>query len=167
VTCIVYLNEGWKSGDGGELVLSPFLSPPVEIPPLMNRAVLFRSDVVLHRVLPSSKKRFCFSAWLDGSRVNKDEDVLLSKDMLRFSSYDGAEAFFRASPLQRVISRAVYSDEYEESLIECVGGTPGERSMLAHHEKSVGSIYAKLRPLVDEFRRRKIICSASKGVHAS
>jgi hypothetical protein len=157
LTCIVYLNKNWKEGDGGELVLLPFLSSPIKIAPLFNRAVLFQSDKHLHRVLPSVKERFCFTVWCDGLKVNSDNDVLLSKDHLKFTSFDQAEAFFQNSPLQRVISRAVYNDEYKESLIQCVGGTAGEKIMVMHHEMNVQNIYRKLQPLIDEFRRRKVL----------
>ena len=78
-------------------------------------------------------------------------------DHLKFTSFDQAEAFFQNSPLQRVISRAVYNDEYKESLIQCVGGTAGEKIMVMHHEMNVQNIYRKLQPLIDEFRRRKVL----------
>ena len=155
LTCIVYLNPEWKDGDGGELELLPFLSTSVKIKPLMDRAVLFRSDMLLHRVLPSTKERYCFTIWIDGLNVNKDEDVLLTRDKLRFTSWEEAEKFFATSPLQRVIGRAVYNTEYQQSLMECVGGTKGERPMLLQHDVAVNKIYKSLKPLVDEFRRRK------------
>ena len=46
LTCIVYLNPNWSPGDGGELVLWPFLSKQIVVTPLHARAVLFRSDTV-------------------------------------------------------------------------------------------------------------------------
>jgi len=146
---------------------------------------------VLHRVLPSRSdvKRVCFSMWCHGERgvVNSKEETVLSKDVLRFGSYDEAEAFFRRSALQRVISRAVYGEEYLESLLEClvVGGRrrrnenenenenedgkeekeeledegmlskEEEEKVVRQHEANVAAIKTKLRPLIDEFRRRK------------
>jgi hypothetical protein len=71
VTMLIYLNEHWEDGDGGEIVLQPFLERSVVIPPLMDRAVIFLSDVVLHRVLPANKPRYCFTIWIDGMNVNK------------------------------------------------------------------------------------------------
>ncbi|KAL7470007.1 hypothetical protein ACHAXS_010255 [Conticribra weissflogii] len=196
LTCVVYLNPHWKVGDGGEIVLWPFLSSSLEIPPLHRRAVLFWSDRVLHRVLPSRSdaRRVCFSMWCHGKRgvVNSKEETVLSKDVLRFGSYDEAEAFFRRSALQRVLSRAVYGEEYLESLLECLvvggrrrkknvengdrdgdeGGDIGkegteemesegmsskeeEKKLVRQHEANVAAILTKLRPLIDEFRRRK------------
>ena len=65
-----------------------------------------------------------------------------------------AEKFFATSPLQRVIGRAVYNTEYQQSLMECVGGTKGDlcycnmMQLLIRYTRD-------LKPLVDEFRRRK------------
>ncbi|CEM34728.1 unnamed protein product [Vitrella brassicaformis CCMP3155] len=41
VTCLVYLNPDWQEGDGGEIVLLPFLKEAVVVPPLMARMVIF------------------------------------------------------------------------------------------------------------------------------
>lgn len=174
LTCVVYLNPQWKDGDGGEIVLWPFLSKSTKVSPLHRRAVLFYSDRVLHRVLPSKVRRVCFTIWSQGTStsVNSKRDVVLSRDVLQFSSYDQAAQFFAQSPLQRVISRAVYSEEYLESLLECIEGTRGggdgevdgasgkvscaeKERVVQQHNASVMSIVSKLRPLIDEFRRRK------------
>ena len=47
LTALVYLNPEWAEGDGGELELYPFLERSVVITPLMNRLVLFESNLVL------------------------------------------------------------------------------------------------------------------------
>ena len=155
LTCVVYLNPSWTEGHGGEIVLFPFLGDAVVVPPKMDRAVLFVSDLILHRVMPSAAPRYCFTVWIDGVDVNSDADALLTRDKLRFTSFDNAEAFFAASPLQRTISRAVYDDVYEKSLIECVGGTKGEAPMLAQHRAAVSTLMRSLKPLIVEFRRRR------------
>ena len=178
LTCVVYLNPRWKHGDGGEICLWPFLSKPTTISPLHCRAVLFYSDRVLHRVLPSKVRRVCFTIWSGSNDVNSKKDVALSKDVLQFRSYDEAAAFFANSPLQRVISRAVYSEEYLESLLECIEGSSREKEgamisesiistvdkekVIMQHNASVQSIVSKLRPLIEEFRRRKE-CIANQG----
>ena len=64
VTALTYLNPDWTPGDGGELVLYPFPGAPVKVEPLMGRVVLFSAANMLHRVLPSKKKRLCFTTWL-------------------------------------------------------------------------------------------------------
>ena len=137
----------WQPGDGGELVLWPFLEGKVTVAPRMDR--------VVHRVQSSIKERFCFTIWMDGTAVNSDEDTLLSREHLQFESFDHAAHFFRFSPLQRVISRAVFADEYEDSLRECVGGTAGERPMIRHHQATVTALEGKLLPLITSFREKK------------
>ena len=113
--------------------------------------------------------------WFNGSDVNSKEDVALSKEHLQFRSYDDAQCFFTKSPLQRVISRAVYADEYLESLLQCIGSnnptsnddgangvsTEDRLKVIKQHEASVHGILSKLRPLIEEFRRRKDALSAS------
>ena len=176
LTCVVYLNPRWNDGDGGEIVLRPFLSRDVVVPPLHRRAVFFRSDRIAHRVLPSRTRRVCFTMWCNGTDVNSRDDVALSREHLQFASYDEARIFFANSPLQRVISRAVYGEEYLESLLECLvvgkndpltgevgddntdakGLTQEKRDIIVkQHEMSVLGITKKLRPLIEEFRRRK------------
>lgn len=70
VTTIWYLNPSWAPGDGGELRLYPFPGQPLDIEPLNDRLVLFSSQEMLHRVLPSSAERVCFTVWMseDGAR---------------------------------------------------------------------------------------------------
>ncbi|MFC2110332.1 2OG-Fe(II) oxygenase, partial [Bacteroidota bacterium] len=62
LSLVVYLNDDWQQGDGGELKLHT----PKELilEPLMNRAILFRSDTVLHEVLPSFTERKSLTGWL-------------------------------------------------------------------------------------------------------
>ena len=147
-TCLLYLNPGWTKGDGGEVVLVPFGQPGtgVTVEPLFNRLLVFRSDLLLHRVLTASKKRFCFTVWQDAvvDDINVDADVFLKQKHL---SLDVEEfiALMKRSPLQRTISRAVYAEVYEDSLLMCFNGNKkalssdiacldeGSRYMLAAH----------------------------------
>ena len=62
LSLVIYLNSEWQDGDGGELKIH---KPKIEIiKPIYNRAVLFRSDTVLHEVLPSNKPRRSITGWL-------------------------------------------------------------------------------------------------------
>ncbi len=62
LSMVIYLNHDWAIGDGGELRL---LEPCVKtIEPLYNRAVIFRSDIVLHEVLQSNKLRRSITGWI-------------------------------------------------------------------------------------------------------
>ena len=169
ITCLIYLNPNWQSGDGGELELLPFLRPAVRIPPLMDRAVLFLSDRVLHRVLPSIASRMCFTIWIDGGNVNGDDVVGLSARHLRCVDDNGdddanSEAGSRytlqelcASPVQRAVSRSVYADEYETSLNECMRGAAGAAEMQAAHQAHLQQqlSHSALAPFIHELRRRK------------
>ncbi len=63
ISFILYLNEDWQPGDGGELRIHKN-EHHIDIAPIMNRAVIFRSDCVLHEVLPASKMRKSLTGWL-------------------------------------------------------------------------------------------------------
>jgi Rps23 Pro-64 3,4-dihydroxylase Tpa1-like proline 4-hydroxylase len=157
LTCIVYLNAEWNDSFGGQLELMPFLKKKVTVQPLMNRMVVFRSDLVLHGVAPwkvpkEDANRLCFTVWIDALTQG---EYKLTRKHLQFVSWDSAATFFSSSTLQRCISRAVYDEEYEETLIRCVGGTPAEAPMLAQHKHHVQALLSQLRPLIEEFRRRK------------
>lgn len=164
ITCLVYLNPSWAEGDGGELELQPLFAPPVRIPPTMGRIVLFRSDIVLHRVLPSRVVRFCFTCWVDGATNGQDDVNLKAKhlDLLDTSGPRAAALLLRASPLQRVLSRAVYAEEYETSLRECMSEPAGvcgpalvaSRAVLAEHAAHVRALRSnpRLAAFIDALR---------------
>ena len=99
-----------SAADGGAIVLAPFLARRARIAPLHNRLVVFRSDTVLHEVVPwtGASPRLAASFWFDSSLVNRPEELELTRDRLAFPSWDDAAAFFQTSPLQRCVSRAVY-----------------------------------------------------------
>lgn len=59
---VLYLNQDWVPGDGGELKIHKPTGGIVE--PIFNRLVLFRSDTVLHEVLPARKPRRSLTGWL-------------------------------------------------------------------------------------------------------
>lgn len=45
--------------------------------------------------------------------------------------------FLRHSPVQRVLSRGVYEEQYEQSLRDCMAGAEGFQEMLAAHKSQV------------------------------
>ena len=112
VTAVLYLGRADGAAvsdqDGGALCLAPFLRRRARLKPLMNRLVLFKSDRVLHSVerWRGASPRLCVSFWFEG-RVNAPEDLVLTRERLRFSDWDAAAEFFMDSPLQRCLSRAV------------------------------------------------------------
>lgn len=64
VSCVYYLNNQWRSEDGGELILyqknDQFLS---QIEPHGNRFVCFNSDLP-HEVLITHRTRYSITGWL-------------------------------------------------------------------------------------------------------
>ncbi|OLP94192.1 Inosine-5'-monophosphate dehydrogenase [Symbiodinium microadriaticum] len=155
ITCLVYLNPQWVVGDGGELVLMPFLMPQVVIAPVMNRAVFFRSDMVLHAVRPASAERLCFTIWFDGA-TNDDCDCNLTVKLLR-TELDAARVL-KQSPVQRAVSRAVYAQEYEDTLVACMSGTAGQAEMLHAHRQHVAQQmkHPQLGPFIQFLRSLRV-----------
>lgn len=64
ISMIIYLNENWQHGDGGELKIYPEGKEDKIIEPLENRCILFRSDVLYHEVLPTNKPRKSVTGWM-------------------------------------------------------------------------------------------------------
>ena len=145
--------------DGGALCLAPFLRRRARLRPLMNRLVLFKSDRVLHSVerWRGASPRLCVSFWFEGP-TNAPEDLVLTRDRLRFSGWDEAAEFFMHSPVQRCLSRSVYDDDYRRSIRDMQ--SDGEQAMLAGHARVVDATVKSLKPLVDELRRRCILIGA-------
>jgi SM-20-related protein len=66
LTAIYYLNEGWRSEDGGQLRL--FLpSGDRDIAPIADRLLVFMSAEVEHAVLPVQAERWALTAWHSGA----------------------------------------------------------------------------------------------------
>lgn len=67
ITAILYLNDGWQPGDGGELKL--WTTPgekegPFEIiEPRLGTLVLFRAGDFWHEVLPANRQRMSITGW--------------------------------------------------------------------------------------------------------
>ncbi|WP_240612557.1 2OG-Fe(II) oxygenase [Brumimicrobium salinarum] len=64
VSMIIYLNKDWQKGDGGELRVYPENNVPIDVEPLENRCVLFRSDVLFHEVLQANTSRKSITGWM-------------------------------------------------------------------------------------------------------
>lgn len=63
ITFILYLNDGWSPGDGGELMIYKD-DQEIKIEPIMNRCVLFKTEGLEHEVLLSNTSRFSLTGWL-------------------------------------------------------------------------------------------------------
>lgn len=66
LTAIYYLNEGWEPAHGGALRLFREPAPPLDLPPILDRLVVFLAGRVEHEVLPSWAERLAVTAWFYG-----------------------------------------------------------------------------------------------------
>ena len=64
ISMIIYLNENWQKGDGGELEIVESDDKVVLIEPIARRCVMFKSAEVLHGVLEAHKSRYSLTGWL-------------------------------------------------------------------------------------------------------
>ncbi len=157
LTCILYLNPHWRTGDGGELDLVPFCATPTRVAPRLGRLVAFLSDRVLHRVQPARATRHCLTVWVDGPDVNSPKECGLSLPPSAMGDVPGTARALRASASQRVISRWCYPDEYEASLRECMRDAEGGEQMVESHLAHVAKLRDNppLRKLVDALREHR------------
>ncbi len=63
ITVLLYLNEGWKKGDGGELVIYQE-DKEIVVEPVARRLLLFKSDTIEHEVLTTNVPRYSLTGWL-------------------------------------------------------------------------------------------------------
>ena len=66
LSSVLYLNDGWKNGDGGALRL--FLGDGenmdhVDVQPVGGTLVLFLSEHLAHEVLPAKRERLSLAGW--------------------------------------------------------------------------------------------------------
>ncbi|WP_306013589.1 MULTISPECIES: 2OG-Fe(II) oxygenase [unclassified Allomuricauda] len=64
ISIIIYLNDDWKQGDGGELEIFEKDGSSFLVEPLAGRCVMFKSAEVPHAVLKAHKSRFSLTGWL-------------------------------------------------------------------------------------------------------
>jgi SM-20-related protein len=64
ITFLLYLNENWVSSDEGQLRIYSDGGIHRDIAPINNRCLLFKSDKILHEVLPTTSKRRSLTGWL-------------------------------------------------------------------------------------------------------
>lgn len=60
---VLYLNKGWQQGDGGELRVFRE-NGDIDVAPLANRLILFKSGVVEHEVLTTQTGRMSLTGWM-------------------------------------------------------------------------------------------------------
>ncbi|MFA0961566.1 2OG-Fe(II) oxygenase [Roseivirga sp. BDSF3-8] len=64
ISMIIYLNDDWQKGDGGELEIFVADGSSVIVEPIGGRCVMFKSAVVPHAVRKSFKDRYSLTGWL-------------------------------------------------------------------------------------------------------
>jgi len=63
LSVICYLNQHWKEEHGGQLRMY-LKDKTVDFLPLSGRLVCFRSDLIEHEVLPSTRERLSITGWI-------------------------------------------------------------------------------------------------------
>lgn len=69
ISCILYLNESWSRGDGGELRLH-LPDGPREVEPRLGNWVIFRSELIEHEVRPAMRERYSLTGWFRRRALN-------------------------------------------------------------------------------------------------
>lgn len=64
ISMIIYLNQNWQNGDGGELEIYRKDGSSFLVEPIASRCVMFKSADVPHAVLASNKPRYSLTGWL-------------------------------------------------------------------------------------------------------
>lgn len=133
ISAIVYLNEDWKKGDGGELRIYPFPFPHVDIEPLYGRMVLFSSPNILHRVLPSNKERYCFTIWFYGNGTR-------NIDIKPKHNPNNIFELPLSARYRKHVARVFYEEEWSKSLSESHVNNPELPFIITEHKKHVETI---------------------------
>lgn len=140
LTAIVYLNEGWSEGDGGELRLYPGLrqgQKPVNVQPVMDRMVLFSSPNMLHRVLPSQRDRFCFTIWFHSRRKHMPAAPVDPPAASGEAEPAGALRFLMQPHVRKHVARLVFADEWEQSIVESHPASQSRDQAVEKHRSDV------------------------------
>lgn len=178
VTAVLYLNESWAEGDGGEIVLYPFPSAePVVVAPRLGDMVLFSSQQMLHRVLPSRKPRHCLTTWIYqgtpdiAARAAYYRDLVAttyapgegssSTDVSVSSLGSDDTAVFTAmmekvlaSPFRRHLQKLFYADEWTQSLHESHLPTDAFATYMETHAQELRVIEKATDQMLRNFRAK-------------
>jgi hypothetical protein len=162
LSCLLYLNEDWEDSRGGQIEVAPFLQRKAVVEPLFDRLVIFYSETSLHRVAPAYDGiRYCLTIWLDHSSDRRKED-LPRLPWPGMEDYLDSDALFKSlsdPTLQRTLSRALYDEEYEVSIRDCMGqDSKGMNLLLQAHHDRVATLksHPRLGPLINHLKQLKI-----------
>lgn len=156
LSCILYLNE---EPVGGELVLYPYTKPRMIVEPTLNRMVVFRSDTVAHRVLPSLSERYCLTIWCSSrpthatvDEFEKEKTHLLVNALQRATGDEEKQTIrdaIEALPVvQKTLTKLVLQDEWRASLIESHAPSPERDALLASFDAELEHIRSFARMIM-------------------
>ncbi|KAG6972440.1 hypothetical protein JG688_00003992 [Phytophthora aleatoria] len=163
VTAVLYLNEEWKQGDGGEIVLYPFPNSRVVVQPRFGELVLFSSQQMLHRVMPANKPRYALTTWMYHSPPPhaKAESAAYYQNVVSEQTSDVDNAAFRGmvtkvlrSPFRRHLVKLAYKDAWAQSLHESHLQTEAFDHYMATHQKELQVIEAATVQMLGNFRAK-------------
>ena len=145
MTALLYLNESWQEGDGGELRLFPFPLAPVDVAPLNDRLAIFHSTEMLHRVMPANKSRVCLSMWF--ARAKYAKKISLPQRLPRELEFDDPlqvmKIMFNATN-RRLFSKVLFAAEWEQSFRDAFGDTAQVEEALTLNASDVQAAQAVL-----------------------
>ncbi|KAF1329184.1 Egl nine 1, partial [Globisporangium splendens] len=165
VTAVLYLNDGWQDGDGGEIVLYPFPKQKVVIAPRFGDMVLFSSQQMLHRVMPATMPRYCLTTWTYQSPMTAsaaaERAAYYRRPRFNDEASDSKSAAFYimmekvlASSFRRHLMKRFYADEWTRSLHESHAQTEAFAKYMATHEHEMGAIDAATTQMLRNFRAK-------------
>lgn len=165
VTAVLYLNEDWEQGDGGEIVLYPFPRPCVVVQPRFGELVLFSSQQLLHRVMPAFKPRYALTTWIyhspQPSAKAERAAFYQSTANAAETASDVENAAFRSiitkilrSPFRRHLLKLVYEQEWMQSLHESHLQTKAFDHYMATHKQELQVIGAATTRMLGNFRAK-------------
>ena len=136
LTMLTYLNEDWKVGDGGELVVYPFPEDAKVIEPRFGRVVLLSSQLGLHRVMPSSaKERLMFTVWFFAR-----EKVGEARAPAPGTTAESQMSALLHPALRKHLCKLVLADTWAQSIEEAHPDDEARAAALKTHWDEVGLI---------------------------
>ncbi|KAG3109930.1 hypothetical protein PI125_g10465 [Phytophthora idaei] len=163
LAAVLYLNEEWKQGDGGEIVLYPFPNSRVVVQPRFGELVLFSSQRMLHRVMPANKPRYALTTWMYHSPPHhaKAESAAYYQNVVSEQTSDVDNATFRGmvtkvlrSPFRRHLVKLAYKDAWAQSLHGSHLQTEAFDHYMATHQKELQVIEAATVQMLGNFRAK-------------
>ncbi|TYZ63641.1 hypothetical protein PybrP1_009004 [[Pythium] brassicae (nom. inval.)] len=175
VTAVLYLNEQWADGDGGEIVLYPFpAAEPVVVAPRLGDMVLFSSQQMLHRVLPSRRPRHCLTTWIYQGTPDAAARAAFYRDSATTTTSGPTRSTRRppplpdsepdafavmmekvlSSPFRRHLQKLLYAAEWTQSLHEAHEPTAAFAQYMATHAHELRVIEHATEQMLRNFRAK-------------